>query len=112
MKDADNIPALMAEVVFYAAREAIRNAACHGRGGDHTRPLGLRVVVSWSDGLQILVEDSGVGLGVHRDKGGGQGLKLHSTMMAVVGGTLTVESVPDTHTRVLLALPEAVWGHQ
>jgi signal transduction histidine kinase len=29
--------------------------------------------------------------------------------MAVVGGTLAVESVPETYTRVTLTLPQRVW---
>jgi hypothetical protein len=37
--------------------------------------------------------------------GGGQGLALHSTLMAVLGGALVVESTPKTSTRVILTLP-------
>ena len=40
------------------------------------------------------------------DEGSGQGLALHSTLMAVVGGTLTAESESDTHTRITLTLPQ------
>jgi hypothetical protein len=47
--DADStvqaIPPLTGEVLFYAAREAIRNAARYGRDGDPARPLHLRVAV-------------------------------------------------------------------
>ena len=39
------------------------------------------------------------------DAGNGQGVALHSMMMAVIGGTLTVESVPNAYTRVTLTLP-------
>jgi signal transduction histidine kinase len=42
-REARGIPALTAEVIFYAAREAIRNAARYGRGGDMGRPLHLQV---------------------------------------------------------------------
>jgi signal transduction histidine kinase len=104
-RQARYIPSLTAEVLFYAAREAVRNAARHGR--DAARPLHLEVKVSWRDGLQIVVEDNGVGLEATRPSGdgGGQGLALHSTMMAVVGGSLAVESAPGAYTRVTLALP-------
>ena len=48
---------------------------------------------SEDNALRITIEDDGVGLGLARDSdASGQGLALHSTMMAVVGGTLTVES--------------------
>ena len=36
------VPALTAEVVFYAAREAVRNAARYGRNGEATRALHLK----------------------------------------------------------------------
>ncbi|MBN1137932.1 MAG: hypothetical protein JXM73_15185, partial [Anaerolineae bacterium] len=106
---------LAAEVLFYAAREAMRNAAHHGRDRASERPLRLRVGMAWrepagSSGqgrLEILVEDDGVGLPANAQPaaGGGQGLALHSTMMAVVGGTLAIESLPGVRTRVLLTLP-------
>lgn len=102
------IPSLTVEVIFYAAREAVRNAAQHGRGVDLDRPFRLCVRVTWNHGLELQIEDNGVGLNAtgRSDRGNGQGLALHSTMMAVVGGELVVESVPDKHTRVSLTLPE------
>jgi signal transduction histidine kinase len=108
---AKEIPALTAEVLFYAAREAIRNAARHGRDREAAHSLNLRVKATWRDGLEIAIEDDGVGLDATRepDEGSGQGLALHSTMMAVVGGTLAVESVPGAYTRVTLMLPEETW---
>jgi signal transduction histidine kinase len=110
-REALAIPPLTAEVLFYAAREAMRNAARYGRGRDAARPLHLRLELAWRDGLEITIEDDGVGLGVAEDSnaGSGQGLALHSTMMAVVGGTLAVESLPDAYTRVSLTLPQGTW---
>jgi signal transduction histidine kinase len=104
---ASAVPALSAEVIFYAAREAIRNAARHGRNGDLARPLNLRIAVLDHDGLEILIEDDGAGLvpGQRSNGGSGQGLALHSTMMAVVGGSLATESAAGKYTRVTLALP-------
>jgi len=108
---AQTIPALAAEVLYYAAREALRNAARYGRAGDPARSLHLTVSGLWRGGLVIVVEDDGVGLGTARvsSEGSGQGLGLHSTMMAVIGGTLTAESVDGAHTRISLALPPAIW---
>ena len=108
---AQSLPALSAEVIFYAAREAIRNAARYGRDGDPVRPLHLTVSVVWRGGLEITVEDDGVGLGVASAsaEGSGQGLGLHSTMMAVIGGSLTAESVGGAYTRISLALPQSMW---
>ncbi|MBN1954587.1 MAG: hypothetical protein JW900_06000 [Anaerolineae bacterium] len=102
------IPPLTAEVLFYAAREAIRNAARHGRGQERSRPLSLSIGIQWREELQVVVEDDGVGFSpsAATAAGTGHGLALHSTMMAVVGGTLAVESAAGAYTRVLLTLPQ------
>jgi len=100
---------LSAEVIFYAAREAIRNAAHHGRFSD--RQLELRIIIEWANGLKIVIEDNGTGMdGDSRSAGSGQGLNLHATMLAVIGGALTVESRNGEYTRVLLSLPGEVEG--
>jgi signal transduction histidine kinase len=113
---AGAVPTLNAEVAFYAAREAIRNAARYGRNGEPSRPLHLAVFVARrhqdgakGGGLEIAIQDDGVGMGAAgaSAEGSGQGLGLHGTMMAVIGGALTAESVPGVYTRVTLALPDA-----
>jgi len=106
--EARAILPLTTEVLFYAAREAVRNAARHGRGVDGTGSLRLCVEVAWRRGLEITIEDDGIGMAATRkpDEGSGQGLALHSTLMAVVGGTLSVESVSAAHTRITLTLPQ------
>jgi signal transduction histidine kinase len=106
------VPALTAEVVFYAAREAVRNAARYGRNGEAARVLHLKVAVAWRDGLEMAIEDDGVGLGAVTitAQGSGHGLGLHGTLMSVVGGTLTAESVPGVFTRISLALPAWAWA--
>lgn len=102
------LPSFTTEVIFYAAREAIRNAARYGRGEDPKSPLRLSLSVAWEDGLRIAVDDDGVGMAAsRRDGGSGQGLALHSTLMAVIGGALSIDSVPGRRTRVLLTLPVA-----
>jgi len=110
---AQSLPPVTAEVLFYAAREAIRNAARHGRDSDSNaaRALHLRVAAQWQDGLKIVIEDDGVGLETtgQSQRGNGHGMALHSTMLAVVGGTLTLESVPKVYTRVSLTLPAGMW---
>ena len=65
-------------------------------------------------GLTITLEDNGAGVidmpgKVHDGEhpGAGQGLALHSTLLAVVGGSLTIESEPGCFTRVTLCLPAA-----
>jgi signal transduction histidine kinase len=101
------IPSLTSEVIFYAAREAIRNAARYGRGKQTNRALHLTIAATYQNGLVLSIEDDGVGIGNPSapPQRSGQGLALHSTMMAVIGGTLTVESTAGCYTRVVLSLP-------
>lgn len=103
---ARRLSPLAAEVAFYAAREAVRNAARHGRGASPARALQLTVSARAGDGLSLRVEDDGVGLdGPAQPGGSGSGLDLHSTLIAVVGGALTVQSLPGAGTSVTLQLP-------
>ncbi len=108
---ARGIPPWAAEVLYYAAREVLRNAARYGRGGDGARALHVRIGAQWRQGLEVRIEDDGVGLPAPAGPAGGsgQGLALHSTLMAVIGGSLAVESLEDTYTRVSLRLPQEAW---
>jgi signal transduction histidine kinase len=103
------LPALTHEVLFYAARESIRNAGRHGRAGQPQRPLHLTIIVVMQNGLSICIEDDGVGFETPKSSNGssGQGLALHSAMLAIIGGRLDVDSVPNRYTRVILTLPVA-----
>ncbi len=103
------IPPLAAEVLFYATREAMRNAARYARRPKSDIPLHLRLELAWKDGLEILVEDNGVGMGdtARQNGGSGHGLALHSTLLAVIGGSLAIESPPGASTRIRISLPVA-----
>lgn len=109
-----HIPTLTAEVLFYAAREAIRNAARYGRDPHSDNLFSLHIKADWheTNGLQLIVADNGIGLETittaeaKDPPHSGQGLALHSTMMAIIGGTLSVESLPQQYTRVILTLPD------
>jgi signal transduction histidine kinase len=115
------LPPLVAEVVYAAAREGIRNAARHGRGDNEQYRLRLEVSAKTGEQgkLQLTVQDNGVGLeagyapkalaaGEPARTGSGQGLALHSTLMAVIGGSLTLSSQPG-RTRLRLELPRGAW---
>jgi signal transduction histidine kinase len=130
---ARSLPPLVSEVVYSAAREGIRNAARHGQGEDSQYRLCLRVVLQSREqgGLRLELEDNGVGLesryaaGVEQAGGGeraggafeesragsGQGLALHSTLMAVIGGSLALSSQPRQRTCLRLELPNNVFTH-
>lgn len=101
--------ALKTEVLYYAAREALRNAARHARPVD--TPLDVTIRVNWKDGLRIEIEDNGVGIDPRAaapdapaSTSRGHGLAIHSTLMAVVGGSLSVESAARKFTRVILVI--------
>lgn len=101
------IPTLTAEVLFYAAREAIRNAAKHGRPYSQERPFILTIQAQWENTLCLTIRDNGIGFTQSepaRESISGHGLALHSTMMAVIGGTLMMESIPGEGTTVILKL--------
>jgi signal transduction histidine kinase len=111
---AREMPSLQAEVLFGAAREAARNAALHARDGQE--PLHVVIDAHVRDGrFELEVADDGVGLAPAGASGGpadgaepqrsGQGLVLHSTMMAIIGGTLDLTSSPGHGTRVSLTIP-------
>ncbi len=104
---AQTLPPATADVLFHAAREAIRNAARHGRGDRPDRSLKLEVAISAPSDLVISIADDGVGADTSAADGTGQGIAIHSTMMAVIGGSWDVHAPQDGGTRVTLRLPEA-----
>jgi signal transduction histidine kinase len=105
---ARDVPELACEVAYGAVREAMRNAARHGRGATPDRLLHLDVAVDAPDGLRIVVADDGAGFVPPRDAGSvGNGLVLHTTMMAVVGGSFEVDSTPGCGTRAVVTVPVA-----
>lgn len=53
--------------------------------------------------LHVVIEDDGMGL--VQARGNGQGLALHSTLVAIAGGSLGVDSIPGRITRAMLLMP-------
>jgi signal transduction histidine kinase len=106
---ADNLPTLddlSQDVLLHAIREAIRNAAIHGRGRDAKRALCLTVIGGCDNWLTFQVIDNGIGI-AEGPRGGERsgGLALHSTMLAIVGGYLLSEAGADGGTSVTISLP-------
>jgi nitrate/nitrite-specific signal transduction histidine kinase len=100
------LSALTSEVVYFAAREAIRNAAHHGRAGD-LRPS-LKIGTNQKpQAWEILIEnDSYENPDISPRKiSGGQGLALHSTLMTIIGGELSFEQLSGSIARVVLYVP-------
>lgn len=101
------LPPVQGEVLYFACREAIRNAALHARHANPDLPLELLIGVQWRDGLELTIQDNGSGVAQDdRSQAGGHGLALHSTLLAVIGGSLALSSEAGRCTRVRLWLPD------
>lgn len=103
---AARLPPNAAEVLYYAAREALRNSAAHGRGSTPQRGLHVKISAAAEREFTLVIEDNGVGLeNSVPGSGSRSGLALHGALLAVAGGALSVESEPDRFTRVTLSMP-------
>ncbi len=101
------VPPAIAELIFAAVQEALRNAARHGRGSDVHRHLCLSVKASYDQNLEILIADDGVGIvaATSSTTGTGGGLLTHSALLAIAGGSLLVKSTPGGGVTVRIFLP-------
>ncbi len=122
---ARSLPLFVNEVIFFAARELLRNAAVHGRGENPAAALNLKIEFTLAEQLCLVIEDNGAGFhletaGAKRmpldsapngdlsgSGGSGSGLRIHSTMLAAVGARLEVLPLPGKGTRavILVAKP-------
>jgi signal transduction histidine kinase len=102
----EQLSPLVSEVVYFAARESIRNAARHAGANDRLPTLKIATnqrAQEW----EIVIEDDCAGTqgGQYKEPSSGQGLTLHGTLMAVIGGELSFEQIPGKVTRVVLRVP-------
>ncbi|MBL1134064.1 MAG: hypothetical protein HND46_02005 [Chloroflexi bacterium] len=93
------------EILIHAVREVVRNAAIHGQR-DAKVCLDIHIIAAGR--LCVEVTDNGVGpqhLSGNSTEGSGNGLALHSTLLAIVGGELALEPVVSGGTRVSITVP-------
>lgn len=108
-----NVPAFISEVVFFAGRELIRNAARHGRGNSAGDERGEKTALSISleckdKQIHLIVSDNGVGINPNQPltgEGAGSGLRFHSAMLAAIGCELEISSKPGQGTDARINLP-------
>ena len=100
-----SLASISAETLFYAARETIRNAAKYARHPERPLMLTIQTRTTQHD-QQLIIMDNGIGHSPSASPSG-HGIALHSTMMAVVGGSLAIDSSPNQFTCVTLSLPIA-----
>ncbi len=103
----EKTPPAIAELIFAAVQEALRNAARHARGTDIHRRLRLTLKASCDPHLEMIVSDDGVGIlsASSSTTGTGGGLLTHSALLAIAGGSLTIKSVPGEGVSVRIVLP-------
>ncbi|MBI9047858.1 MAG: hypothetical protein JEZ00_00445 [Anaerolineaceae bacterium] len=107
---SENLPIQIREILYFAIREVIRNAASHGSTVEKSHTHRIDIGISASNNLQISIKDFGCGVDVDHyisriTMGGGKGLLIHQTMMAIIGGNMLIESVPGQFTKVEFQLP-------
>ncbi len=103
----DLVPPAIAELIFAAVQEALRNAARHARGSDVHRRLRLTLSASCSSDLEVLVTDDGVGIVSSNSSttGTGGGLLTHSALLTIAGGGVTVKTTPGAGVSVRIYIP-------
>jgi signal transduction histidine kinase len=99
----------IAELIFAAVQEALRNAARHARGSDVHRRITLTVEASCDTDLVVSVYDNGIGIISLNSAttGTGGGLLTHSALLAIAGGSLLVKTMVGGGVSVRIALPIA-----
>jgi signal transduction histidine kinase len=102
------VPPALAEIIFAAVQETLRNAARHARGTDVHRRLRLVLKATCNPHLEIIVADDGIGIVASNSAttGTGEGLLTYSALLAIAGGSLTVKSTPGEGVIVRILLPE------
>jgi signal transduction histidine kinase len=103
----NNLPILKKEVLYYAFREAVRNAANHASPPVVEEGVQLIVRIKAEREVEITIQDNGKGSSDDGSdtSGSRQGLAIHSTFMALIGGELIFENEPASYARVRLICP-------
>ena len=98
LADDVEVPGEVTENLLRIVREAITNAANHG-ASEH-----VRVSLERAGQLRLVIEDDGCGFDPDGERdGSGFGLQSMQERAHSVGAVLSVDSVPEHGTRVLVA---------
>jgi two-component system, NarL family, sensor kinase len=96
-EDLPNLPAAVEVAVYRITQEALTNVARHARA----RTCLVQLAVD-RDVLLEIVDD---GVGIPTERSAGVGLSSMHERASELGGSCTVEAVPEDGTRVLVRLP-------
>ena len=95
-----NVSSDIATVVYRVVQEALTNVVRHAKA------TGASVAVTAAAGrLRALVEDNGIGFDPTEPTEGHLGLQGMSERAEIVGGTVSVASVPGSGTTIVLEIP-------
>ena len=86
--------------LFRIAQEAVRNALRHAQA----RHIDITLAGD-DDAVCLVVEDDGRGLPPTPERGAGMGLRIMEHRATLVGGSLSVVTVPGEGTRIICHLP-------
>jgi signal transduction histidine kinase len=103
----NGLPTVRTEVLYFAIRELVRNAGKHA-GGRPGKKVNLKVSASVTkEQIRFEIQDDGVGLAMASNKvtEGGQGLRFHTAMLAVVGAQLEMQPGPEKGTSAIIRVP-------
>jgi signal transduction histidine kinase len=100
LDESFDVPPPVAEQLLRVVREAITNAAVHGR------PRAVMITLQADDGAQrLVIGDDGCGFDPADSAGRGFGLVSMRERAASIGAGFDVRSAPDLGTRIEVALP-------
>ncbi|TGK37660.1 sensor histidine kinase [Leptospira andrefontaineae] len=99
----ENYPPEVQEVLYYAFRESLRNAVKYS--GDVQSQITIRI--QYESGLSIQIRN-GIGKELTSIRSSGQGLKIHSALLKIFQGSLTLEfpSAKEAVIRIFLPSPK------
>jgi signal transduction histidine kinase len=86
--------------VYRIATEALNNSLKHSRASE------VNVALSATPQyFELVIQDNGIGFDLGQKSAGGMGLITMHERSNRIGGSLTIDSKPQTGTRVILTVP-------
>ncbi|MEI1277822.1 ATP-binding protein [Leptospira venezuelensis] len=96
----ENYPPEVQEVLYYAFRESLRNAVKYS-GESKSQ---ITIAIQYENGLSIQIKNE-IGKDVILVRSSGQGLKIHSALLRIFQGSLTLEFPSSKEAVIQIFLP-------
>ncbi|PJZ50909.1 ATP-binding protein [Leptospira saintgironsiae] len=97
----ENYPPEVQEVLYYAFRESLRNAVKYS---GELRSAGIYIRIQYESGLSIQIKNE-IGKDLISVRSSGQGLKIHSALLRIFQGSLTLEFPNSKEAMIRIFLP-------